>query len=58
MEDNTKSFLKRYGIIVIDSIKPEMREFFGTVSKKEIETTMLKTEKRDFLKWLEDYKRR
>ena len=51
-------FPKKYGIIVIDSIQPEMREFYGVASPDEMKTTMLKTEKRDFLKWLEDYRQR
>jgi predicted RNase H-like nuclease (RuvC/YqgF family) len=58
MEDDTRRFLKKYGIIVVDSIKPEMREFYGAASPDEMKTTMLKTEKRDFLKWLEDYRQR
>ena len=58
MEDETKYFLKKYGMIVIDCAKPEMRKFYGAVSPKELETAMKKTEKKDFLKWLEYYKRR
>ena len=58
MEDETKYFLKKYGMIIIDGVKPEMRKFYGAVSPKEMESAMKKMEKRDFLKWLEYYRRR
>ena len=58
MEDSTKNFLKRYGIIIVNSLKPKMRDYYATISPKEIENTVKKTEKKDFLNWLEDYKRR
>ena len=58
MEDKTKYFLKKYGMIVINGIKPKMREFYGTVSPKDLESAMKKIEKRDFLRWLDDYKKR
>jgi predicted RNase H-like nuclease (RuvC/YqgF family) len=58
MEDKTKYFLKRYGLIVVDGVKPEMRKFYCTISPKELESTMKKMEKRDFLKWLDEYRRR
>jgi predicted RNase H-like nuclease (RuvC/YqgF family) len=58
IEDNTRKFLKKHGIIIIDSVKPEMKEFYAAASPDEMKITMLKTEKRDFLKWLEDYRQR
>jgi len=58
MEDKLKYFLKKYGVIVIDGVEPMMREFYGTVSQKDLESTMKKVEKRDFLKWLEEYRKR
>ena len=58
MEDKTKYFLKKYGLIVVDGVMPEMRRFYATVSPKELESTMKKMEKRDFLKWLGEYKKR
>lgn len=58
MEDKPKSFLKKYGVIVIDGVRPVMREFYGAVEPKDLESTMKKVEKRDFLKWLEDYRKR
>lgn len=58
MEDEMKYYLKKSGMIVINGIRPEMKEFYGTVSPKELESTMKKTEKRDFLKWLDDYRKR
>jgi predicted RNase H-like nuclease (RuvC/YqgF family) len=58
MEDKTKYFLKKHSMIVIDGVKPEMRKFYGTISPKELESTMKKTEKRDFLKWLNEYRKR
>jgi predicted RNase H-like nuclease (RuvC/YqgF family) len=58
MGNDTRKSLKKHGIIIIDSVKPEMREFYGAASPDEMKTTMLKTEKRNFLKWLEDYRQR
>jgi predicted RNase H-like nuclease (RuvC/YqgF family) len=58
LDDESKHFLKKYNMIVIDGVKPAMREFYGTISPEEMKSTMKKIEKRDFLKWLEDYKRR
>ena len=58
MDDVTKKFLRKNGIIVIDSINPKMREYYCAVSPKEMQSSMLKTEKRSFLKWLEEYRKR
>jgi len=35
-----------------------MRTHYATISPKDIENTIKKVEKKDFLNWLEDYKRR
>lgn len=58
ISDNAKKTLKNSGIIVIDGIEPEMRTHYATVSPKDIENTIKKVEKKDFLNWLEDYRGR
>jgi len=58
MEEETKEFLKRYGIIVVNSLKPQIRNYYAAVSPEKIETTIKRTERKDFLNWLEDYRGR
>ncbi|MBN2202945.1 MAG: DUF460 domain-containing protein [Candidatus Aenigmarchaeota archaeon] len=58
MDDKMRAFLKKSGIMVIDSVEPEMRNYYGAISPKELESTMKKVEKRDFKKWLVEYKKR
>lgn len=54
----TKELLNEAGIILVDTIKPEIRKCYAAVSPDKIESEMKKIEKRNFLKWLEDYKTR
>ncbi|MFH0929495.1 MAG: DUF460 domain-containing protein [Candidatus Aenigmatarchaeota archaeon] len=58
MDDKVRSFMKKSGIIVIDSVKPVMRNHYGAIAPKDLESTMKKVEKRDFTKWLDEYKKR
>ncbi len=53
-----KEVLRKARIIVVDTIEPEIRDFYAAVSPKELENEMRKIEKRTFLKWLDDYRRR
>jgi len=53
-----KDILRRSRIIVVDTVKPELRDYYAAVSPEKIENEMVKIEKNDFLKWLEDYRRR
>ena len=58
LEDETKKRLKNSGIIVIDELKPEVRRFYGTLNSKELEDSIKKTEKKDFVNWLDEYRKR
>ncbi|NIO44424.1 MAG: DUF460 domain-containing protein [Candidatus Aenigmarchaeota archaeon] len=53
-----KDILRNSRIIVVDTVKPETREYYAAISPREIENEMRKIEKKSFLKWLEDYRRR
>ncbi len=57
-EKEIKDILRSSRIIVVDTIKPETRNYYAAVSPKEIEKETRKIERKNFLKWLEDYKRR
>jgi len=58
LEDETKKRLKNSGIIAIDELKPEVRRFYGILNSKELEDSIKKTEKKDFLNWLDEYRKR
>ena len=53
-----KEILRESRIIVVDTIKPQIKEYYAAVSPQEIENEIKKIEKKNFLKWLEDYRRR
>lgn len=50
--------LKKYGIIVVDKIEMKKREFFGQVPPERIKDLIKKVEKKNFVNWLEEYRRR
>jgi len=43
---------------VVDTIKPETRDYYALVSPDDVENEIKKIEKKNFLKWLEDYRAR
>jgi len=53
-----RDILRQARIIVVDTIKPETRNYYAAVSPKEIENEIRKIERNNFLNWLEDYRRR
>jgi predicted RNase H-like nuclease (RuvC/YqgF family) len=53
-----RNILRKSRIIVVDTVKPKTREHYAAVSPKKIEKEMRKIEKKSFMKWLEDYRRR
>jgi len=57
-DKEVKDILRESRIIVVDTIEPEVRDYYASVSPKEIEKEMRKIERKSFLKWLEDYRRR
>jgi len=57
LNEEANEDLRRGGIIVID-VKPEIHEFYGSVSSNQLENTLKEKERKDFLTWLENYKRR
>jgi len=58
INEETKDLLKKEGIIAIDSIKPEQRKYYAAISSDRIENEIKKVEKKNFLNWLEDYRKR
>jgi hypothetical protein len=58
VDEETKDIFRKKGIIVVGTIKPEVRNYYAAISPENIENEMKKVEKRDFLNWLEGYKRR
>jgi len=58
VDDKTRNTLKNSRIMVTDGIKPEVRRYYSVVSADELEDLIKKTEKKSFLNWLEEYKRR
>jgi predicted RNase H-like nuclease (RuvC/YqgF family) len=58
LDRETKDFLSDEGIILVDTVKPEIREYYAAVSKENVESEIKKIERKNLLKWLEDYKGR
>lgn len=58
LNDETKEVLRDAGIIVIDNLTPEIRRYYAAISPEKIENTVKKIEKKNFLNWLEDYRKR
>jgi len=50
--------LKEAGIIVIDQLEIERREFFGAANPQKIKDVIKNIEKKNFINWLEEYRRR
>lgn len=58
IEKDMVNDLKQSGIIVIDQIEMEKRDYFGAVSPENIKEVIRKIERKNFMNWLEEYKRR
>jgi len=58
LDEETKNRLKRQEIIAVDTIKPEERKYYAAISPEKIESEIKKIEKKNFLNWLEEYRKR
>jgi hypothetical protein len=54
----TREILSDSGVIVVDTIKPEIRKHYAAVSPVKVENEMKKIEKKNFIRWLDEYKQR
>lgn len=57
-DDETNELLNESGIILVNTAKPEIREFYAAISPQKIEGEIKKIERKNFLKWLEEYRTR
>ncbi|MEM5781771.1 MAG: DUF460 domain-containing protein [Candidatus Aenigmatarchaeota archaeon] len=58
LDNESKERLKKAGIIVVETIKPEERNYYAAISPEKIENEIKKIERKEFLNWLESYKKR
>ena len=58
VDEETKDIFRKKGIIVVDIIKPEQRNYFAAISPESIENEIKKIERKDFMDWLGEYRRR
>jgi hypothetical protein len=58
IDKEIKDMLVKRGIIAIDSITPEERIYYAAVSPEKIENEVNNVERKNFLGWLEDYRKR
>jgi len=58
IDEETKEIFKRSGIIAIDSLTPEERRYFAAVSPEEMENEIKNVERKSFLSWLDEYRKR
>ena len=57
LDEESKERLRKAGIISI-SLIPEERKYYATIYPEKIENEINKVERKDFLNWLGDYRRR
>ena len=57
-DKETKELLSESGIILVDTVKPEVRKYYAAISPDKVESEIKKIERKNFLKWLDDYKTR
>jgi predicted RNase H-like nuclease (RuvC/YqgF family) len=57
LNEDANDDIKRGGILVIE-VKPEIHEFYGSVSSDQLTNSLKEKERKDFLTWLDNYKRR
>lgn len=58
LDNESKERLKRAEIIVVDTVKPEERSYYAAISPEKIENEIKKIERKEFLNWLESYRKR
>jgi hypothetical protein len=58
LDKEINDMLGKAGIITVDTIKPEERKYYAAISSEKIENEIKKIERKNFLNWLEDYRRR
>lgn len=58
MDEETKEIFRKAEIIIVDTIKPEQRNYFAAISPESIENEIKKIERKNFVSWLEDYRER
>lgn len=56
LNDESNEHLKNQGIMIID-VKPEIHEFYGSVSSDQLGSTLSVKERKDFSNWLESHRR-
>lgn len=58
IDQESKEVFKKSNIIVVDTLKPDERRYFASVSPERIENEVKRVERKDFLEWLDDYRKR
>ena len=58
LDEETKNALSKSGIIVVDTVTPEKKEYLAAISPDKIENEIKKAERKGFLNWLENYRNR
>lgn len=56
-DEKSNELLKKQGIIVVN-VKPEIHEFYGSIILDQLESSIKDKERKNFLQWLENYRRR
>jgi hypothetical protein len=58
LDKEIRDILEKRGIITIDSLVPEERKYYAAVSPEKIENEIKQIERKNFLNWLEGYRKR
>jgi len=57
LDEDMKNSLVDSGIIVLNELKPETKKYYGIIAKSELESIVKNTEKKNFINWLNEYKK-
>ena len=58
LDKEIRDILEKRGIITIDSLVPEERKYYAAVSPEKIENEIKQIERKNFLNWLDEYRKR
>jgi len=58
LDKEIRDILEKRGIITIDSLVPEERKYYAAVSPEKIENEIKQNERKNFLNWLDEYRKR
>ncbi|MFH1229716.1 MAG: DUF460 domain-containing protein [Candidatus Aenigmatarchaeota archaeon] len=58
LDQETRDRLQKKGIIVVDSVTPKEMNYYASVSPDDIESEVKSVEKKNFMDWLSDYRKR